>query len=75
MSRAASGRLARTWSARREAPWASWLAGRWIRRSGPRDAGQVVVVYGHDPARAQQPREIVNINEDGIEPVVAVHHR
>jgi hypothetical protein len=73
VSWAASGKLARTLVSSSRSARASWLAGSWIRRSGPRDAGRVVVEY--DPARAQQPPEIVDINEDGIEPVVAVHHR
>src|SRR5215469_7829031 len=36
---------------------------------------QVVVVNEHNPPWSHQPPKIVKIDEDGIEPVVAVHHR
>jgi hypothetical protein len=39
----------------------------------PRNARQVVVVNERDPAWAQQLPEVEQIDEDGIEPVVAVH--
>ena len=45
-----------------------------MARGGPGDAGQPAVVEEDDPARAQQPAQVVQIDKDGIEAVVAIHN-